>query len=92
MENKDNQNLQEDSVVKAIKEEYENKIDELKKQHEEEIKKVREEEEQKSIRQIRAIISGRKEENPEDNPKEKVDKSFFETALEETLNNFNIKS
>jgi len=73
---------QEDAVVKAIREEYENQIAELKKFHEEEIKKIREEEQSKSVKQIKALMSGRTQEIKIETPQE--DLSFEEQALIDT--------
>ena len=53
---------QEDKVIVAIRDEYEKKIADLELKHQEEIKKVREEEQDRSAKQIRALVSGRQTE------------------------------
>lgn len=72
-----------DLVIKTIKEEYEKQIADLKAKHEEEIKKVREEEQEKSVKQIKALMSGRTEEiNSNKTPTEEL--SYEEQALRDT--------
>lgn len=85
IEEKDNE------IIKAIKEEYEKKIAEIEEKHKEEIEKVRNEEQEKSIKQIRAIISGRDDGKIAEKEKEEEEKSDFDIALEETRKNFGLK-
>lgn len=85
MENKntnfDEEQKQEDAVIVAIREEYEKKISELKEEH----KKELEESEQKHVAQIRALMSGKRFTDEEEQKKveETVQKSYEQTVLEQ---------
>ncbi|WP_291630653.1 hypothetical protein [Clostridium sp.] len=72
----------EDEVIKAIKEEYEKKLEEQKKQLEEEKDKAIKDLEEKHIKQIRSLLSGEKITNDNDKKTEEVEKTFEEKLYE----------
>lgn len=72
----------EDEVIKAIKEEYEKKLEEQKKQLEEEKNKAIKDLEEKHIKQIRSLLSGEKITNDNDKKTEEVEKTFEEKLYE----------
>lgn len=77
-----------DKVIEAVKEEYEKKLEEQRLQFEEEKKKALEEQEEKHIRQIKALISGR---NPElgQEKEVKTDEEEFTDKVNFLVNKFN---
>lgn len=74
----------EEQVIIAIREEYEKKLEEQKNQFEEEKKKALEEAEEKHIKQIRALMLGRKEPEPQ-----KDETLSFEESMLQALRNKN---
>lgn len=72
----------EDAVIKAIREEYEKKLDEQRKALSEEKDRALAEQEEKHIRQMRALLSGRQDVKEERIDEEKT----YEQALTDSLN------
>ena len=72
----------EDAVIKAIREEYEKKLGEQRKALSEEKDRALAEQEEKHIRQMRALLSGRQDVKEERNDEEKT----YEQALTDSLN------
>ena len=70
-----------DPVIAAVREEYEKKIADLKEEH----KKELEESEQKHVAQIRALMSGKRFTDEEEQKKveETVQKTYEQTVLEQ---------
>lgn len=71
----------EELVIQTIREEYERQLQEQKAYFEEQIKQIKEEAEQRTINQIKALMSGRTIEEQEPVPQEMTD---YEMLLEET--------
>ena len=81
----ENNEQQEDLIVKTIKEEYEKKLQKQKEEYEKKLADVKDEEEKKSVAKIKALMSGRTEINDTDkNEEQEEQKSYYEIALEET--------
>lgn len=80
MDEKDKQDA-EDAVIKAIREEYEKKLDEQRKELSEEKERALAEQEEKHIRQMRALLSGRQDVKDEQVDEEKN----YEQALTDSL-------
>lgn len=76
-------------TIKVIREEYEKKLADLEKKHEEEIKKIREEEHLKSVETIRALMSGKQVEISE-NPAPEKEISYEEQLIIDTRKNFGL--
>lgn len=78
---------QEDEVLKAVREEYEKKLEEQRKAFEEEKKQALAEAEEKHIKQIRALLSGEGHIPREDKTEEiEETKSVEETILDSLRN------
>lgn len=69
-------------TILVVKEEYEKKLSEQKEEYERKLEEQKKTLEEKRIADIRALISGRKDnENNEKKPVEENELSFFETEL-----------
>jgi len=79
--NSDEDQKQEDAVIVAIREEYEKKIAEQEERHKQELAEV----EQKHVSQIRALMSGKRFTDEEEQKKveETVQKTYEQTVLEQ---------
>lgn len=78
-----------EDTIKVIREEYDNKIAQMEKEHKEELAKVRKEEHEKNVQTIRALMSGRKVETSETAPEE--EKTFEEQLIEDTRKKLGLK-
>ena len=79
--NSDEEQKQEDAVIVAIREEYEKKFAEQEERHKQELAEV----EQKHVSQIRALMSGKRFTDEEEQKKaeETVQKTYEQTVLEQ---------
>lgn len=78
---------EQDKVILTIKEEYERQIAQLKEEHKKEIQQIKDEAEERTIKQIKALMSGRQETAVEQEEQEDyTEESFVERAVNETLN------
>lgn len=79
--NSDEEQKQEDAVIVAIREEYEKKIAEQEERHKQELAEV----EQKHVSQIRALMSGKRFTDEEEQKKgeETAQKTYEQTVLEQ---------
>ena len=90
-ENKEQEKVQDnlEDTIKVIREEYDNKIAQMEKEHKEELERVRKEEHEKNVQTIRALMSGRKVETSEPAPEE--EKTFEEKLIEDTREKLGLK-
>ena len=79
---------QDDAVIKAIKEEYEKKLEEQRIRFEEEKKKALDEAEEKHVKQIRALLSG--ERHVDDKPEDNEPETREEALLADLKNRFHL--
>lgn len=90
--NEENEKIEEDAVVKAVREEYEKKLADQQKAFEEDKRKALEEAEEKHIKQIRALLSGEGHIPREDNePVVKEPESREEILYDDLKDRFNLK-
>lgn len=79
---------QDEAVIKAIKEEYEKKLEEQRVHFEEEKKKALDEAEEKHVKQIRALLSG--ERHVDEKPEEREPETREDALLEDLKNRFHL--
>lgn len=70
-------------TIKAVKEEYEKKLEAQKKEYEDKIEKMKKEHDEDKANTIRAILSGRDTNEIIEKKKEENVKSYYEEALDE---------
>lgn len=70
-------------TIKALKEEYEKKLETQKKEYEDKIEKMKKEHDEDKANTIRAILSGRDTNEIAEKKKEENEKSYYEQELEE---------
>lgn len=80
-----------DEVVKAIREEYEKKIADLKQEHLKEVENVKKECEEQHLKVIRALVSGRQDNVVVEEKEVDEELSFYEQSVEETRKILGIK-
>lgn len=73
--------MEENELLKQVREEYEKKIQELEEKHKQEMEDLKKSEEEKRIKDIKALISGKKNPDTEKVEEEGEELSFYDENI-----------